>query len=102
MTNIESAKNLPSPFAPLDKLQEKSRNFNHDNTDLVALQCRLLVSTKTYQKIQSCTVQSSDLYNSLYYGLHTDFNNKLFLFQERTLLVKYNVSSRKRIAQLGS
>jgi peroxidase len=28
MTNIESAKNLPSPFDPLDKLQEKFRNFN--------------------------------------------------------------------------
>ena len=38
MTNIESAKNLPSPFDPYDKLQEKFRNFNLDNTDLVVLQ----------------------------------------------------------------
>jgi len=37
-TNIESANNLPSPFDPLDKLQEKFRNFNLDDTDLVALQ----------------------------------------------------------------
>ncbi|KAJ1253578.1 hypothetical protein BS78_09G152500 [Paspalum vaginatum] len=37
-TNIEGAKNLPSPFDPLDKLQEKFRNFNLDDTDLVALQ----------------------------------------------------------------
>jgi len=31
-------------------------------------------------KIQSCTVQSSDLYNYLCYGLYTDFNDKLFLY----------------------
>jgi peroxidase len=37
-TNIEGANNLPSPFDPLDKLQEKFRNFNLDDTDLVALQ----------------------------------------------------------------
>ncbi|WVZ98702.1 hypothetical protein U9M48_044102 [Paspalum notatum var. saurae] len=37
-TNVQGAKNLPSPFDPLDKLQEKFRNFNLDDTDLVALQ----------------------------------------------------------------
>ncbi|KAJ1253577.1 hypothetical protein BS78_K231700 [Paspalum vaginatum] len=37
-TSIEGAKNLPSPFDPLDKLQEKFRLFNLDDTDLVALQ----------------------------------------------------------------
>ena len=37
-TNVESAKNLPSPFDPLDVLQEKFRNVNLDDTDLVALQ----------------------------------------------------------------
>ena len=37
-TNIESAENLPSPFDPLDVLQEKFRNVNLDDTDLVALQ----------------------------------------------------------------
>ena len=37
-TDIESAKNLPSPFDALDVLQEKFRNVNLDDTDLVALQ----------------------------------------------------------------
>jgi peroxidase len=77
MTNIESAKNLPSPFDPLDKLQEKFRNFNLDNTDLVALQGNV---DYLYLLKQSCTVQISDLYNYLCYGLHTDFNDKLFLY----------------------
>ncbi|CAN6332995.1 unnamed protein product [Urochloa humidicola] len=37
-TNIEAANNLPSPFDSLELLQEKFRNFNLDDTDLVALQ----------------------------------------------------------------
>jgi len=37
-TNVESANNLPSPFDPLDVLQQKFRNVNLDDTDLVALQ----------------------------------------------------------------
>nr|CAB3461409.1 unnamed protein product [Digitaria exilis] len=37
-TNVQSAKNLPSPFDSLGKLQQKFRNVNLDNTDLVALQ----------------------------------------------------------------
>jgi peroxidase len=37
-TNIESARNLPNFFDPLDVLQEKFRNVNLDDTDLVALQ----------------------------------------------------------------
>ncbi|TVU19465.1 hypothetical protein EJB05_35615, partial [Eragrostis curvula] len=37
-TNIESAKNLPNFFDPLETLQEKFRNVNLDDTDLVALQ----------------------------------------------------------------
>ncbi|KAK1629108.1 hypothetical protein QYE76_003423 [Lolium multiflorum] len=37
-TNIEAANNLPSPFDPLETLQEKFRNFVLDHTDLVALQ----------------------------------------------------------------
>ncbi|WVZ98649.1 hypothetical protein U9M48_044057 [Paspalum notatum var. saurae] len=37
-TNVQSANNLPSPFDSLDKLQQKFRNVNLDNTDLVALQ----------------------------------------------------------------
>jgi peroxidase len=41
-TNVESANNLPSPFDPLNVLQEKFRNFNLDDTDLVALQGNVL------------------------------------------------------------
>ncbi|KAL6620284.1 hypothetical protein ACP70R_035423 [Stipagrostis hirtigluma subsp. patula] len=37
-TNIESANNLPNFFDPLEVLQEKFRNVNLDDTDLVALQ----------------------------------------------------------------
>ncbi|CAL4908321.1 unnamed protein product [Urochloa decumbens] len=37
-TNIEAANNLPSPFDSLELLQEKFRNFNLEDTDLVALQ----------------------------------------------------------------
>ncbi|EMS60153.1 Peroxidase 15 [Triticum urartu] len=37
-TNIESAKNLPSPFDSLETLQEKFRHLGLDDTDLVALQ----------------------------------------------------------------
>ncbi|CAN6350942.1 unnamed protein product [Urochloa humidicola] len=37
-TNVQSARNLPSPFDALDVLQRKFRDVNLDNTDLVALQ----------------------------------------------------------------
>jgi peroxidase len=37
-TNVESAENLPNFFEPLDVLQERFRNVNLDDTDLVALQ----------------------------------------------------------------
>ncbi|KAG0518171.1 hypothetical protein BDA96_09G152400 [Sorghum bicolor] len=59
-TNIESASNLPSPFDTLDKLQEKFRNFNLDDTDLVALQ-----GAHTFGKVhcqftqQNCTAGQS-------------------------------------------
>ncbi|XP_062232554.1 peroxidase 2-like [Phragmites australis] len=46
-TNIESANNLPSFTDPLDKLQEKFRNVNLDDTDLVALQ-----GAHTFGKVQ--------------------------------------------------
>ncbi|RLN27922.1 peroxidase 2-like [Panicum miliaceum] len=46
-TNVESANNLPSPFDPLNVLQEKFRNFNLDDTDLVALQ-----GAHTFGKVQ--------------------------------------------------
>ncbi|KAJ1253579.1 hypothetical protein BS78_K231900 [Paspalum vaginatum] len=56
-TNIEGANNLPSPFDPLDMLQEKFRNFNLNDTDLVALQ-----GAHTFGRVQcqftreNCTV----------------------------------------------
>jgi len=46
-TNIESAKNLPNFFDPLNTLQEKFRNVNLDDTDLVALQ-----GAHTFGKVQ--------------------------------------------------
>ncbi|PAN19424.1 hypothetical protein GQ55_3G262200 [Panicum hallii var. hallii] len=46
-TNIESARNLPNFFDPLDVLQEKFRNVNLDDTDLVALQ-----GAHTFGKVQ--------------------------------------------------
>ncbi|XP_066368640.1 peroxidase 2-like [Miscanthus floridulus] len=46
-TNVQSANNLPSPFDSLAKLQEKFRNVNLDNTDLVALQ-----GAHTFGKVQ--------------------------------------------------
>ncbi|CAL4908320.1 unnamed protein product [Urochloa decumbens] len=46
-TNIESAENLPNFFDPLDVLQEKFRNVDLDNTDLVALQ-----GAHTFGKVQ--------------------------------------------------
>ena len=50
-TNVEGAKNLPSPFDPLNKLQEKFRNFNLDDTDLVALQGNVRSQTHLSQII---------------------------------------------------
>ena len=48
-TNVESANNLPSPFDSLDVLQQKFRNVNLDDTDLVALQGNL----NTYRLIET-------------------------------------------------
>jgi hypothetical protein len=67
-TNIEGANNLPSPFDPLNKLQEKFRNFNLDDTDLVALQGNLLtdVATQTVQTEEAqdsaCLVTNLNIY----------------------------------------
>ncbi|CAD6264654.1 unnamed protein product [Miscanthus lutarioriparius] len=47
-TNVQSARNLPNFFDPLNVLQEKFRNVNLDDTDLVALQGNQ--STSTYQR----------------------------------------------------
>ncbi|CAN6341948.1 unnamed protein product [Urochloa humidicola] len=46
-TNVQSADNLPSPFDSLNVLQEKFRNVNLDDTDLVALQ-----GAHTFGKVQ--------------------------------------------------
>jgi peroxidase len=44
-TNVQSARNLPNFFDPLSVLQEKFRNVNLDDTDLVALQGNQSTST---------------------------------------------------------
>ncbi|RCV17621.1 hypothetical protein SEVIR_3G240000v4 [Setaria viridis] len=80
-TNVESANNLPSPFDSLNVLQEKFRNFNLDDTDLVALQ-----GAHTFGKVQcqftreNCTAGqregdlknldqvTPDLFDNKYYG----------------------------------
>jgi peroxidase len=72
-TNIESANNLPSPFDPLDKLQEKFRNFNLDATDLVALQGNQ--STSTYQ---SSNTNSSSLEIKAQYSVCLVSNLNIF------------------------
>jgi peroxidase len=72
-TNIESANNLPSPFDPLDKLQEKFRNFNLDATDLVALQGNQ--STPTYQ---SSNTNSSSLEIKAQYSVCLVSNLNIF------------------------
>ncbi|CAN6328171.1 unnamed protein product [Urochloa humidicola] len=46
-TNVQSADDLPSPFDSLEVLQEKFRNVNLDDTDLVALQ-----GAHTFGKVQ--------------------------------------------------
>ncbi|KAG0518170.1 hypothetical protein BDA96_09G152300 [Sorghum bicolor] len=46
-TNVQSARNLPNFFDPLSVLQEKFRNVNLDDTDLVALQ-----GAHTFGKVQ--------------------------------------------------
>ncbi|GJM88649.1 hypothetical protein PR202_ga04737 [Eleusine coracana subsp. coracana] len=46
-TNIQSANNLPNFFDPLNVLQQKFRNVNLDDTDLVALQ-----GAHTFGKVQ--------------------------------------------------
>ncbi|CAN6332993.1 unnamed protein product [Urochloa humidicola] len=46
-TNVQSTNNLPSPFDELEVLQEKFRNVNLDDTDLVALQ-----GAHTFGKVQ--------------------------------------------------
>ncbi|KAL6848576.1 hypothetical protein ACP4OV_021602 [Aristida adscensionis] len=80
-TNIESANNLPNFFDPLDKLQEKFRNLNLDDTDLVALQ-----GAHTFGRVQcdftqqNCTAGQAegalenldqatpDVFDNKYYG----------------------------------
>nr|CAB3461415.1 unnamed protein product [Digitaria exilis] len=62
-TNIESAKNLPSPFDPLNVLQEKFRNFNLDDTDLVALQAGQ--ADDTLENLDDVTPK---LFDNKYYG----------------------------------
>ncbi|KAK1616087.1 hypothetical protein QYE76_021604 [Lolium multiflorum] len=80
-TNIESAKNLPSPFDPLETLQEKFRNLGLDDTDLVALQGAHTFGRAQCQFTQrNCTAGQSegalvnldgvtpDVFDNKYYG----------------------------------
>ncbi|KAL6848577.1 hypothetical protein ACP4OV_021603 [Aristida adscensionis] len=76
-----SANNLPSFFDPLDKLQEKFRNVNLDDTDLVALQGAHTFGRVQWQFTQqNCTggqadgalenldQATPDVFNNQYYG----------------------------------
>jgi len=67
-TDIESAKNLPSPFDALDVLQEKFRNVNLDDTDLVALQGNTNKHTKSKHLsfLQCNSVYTTSLESSFY------------------------------------
>jgi peroxidase len=80
-TNIQSAKNLPSPFDPLETLQEKFRNLGLDDTDLVALQGAHTFGRAQCQFTQrNCTAGQSegalvnldgvtpDVFDNKYYG----------------------------------
>jgi peroxidase len=82
-TNIESANNLPSPFDPLETLQEKFRNLGLDDTDLVALQGAHTFGRAQCQFTQkNCTAGQSegalvnlddvtpDVFDNKYYGIH--------------------------------
>ncbi|XP_039800897.1 peroxidase 2-like isoform X2 [Panicum virgatum] len=80
-TNIESARNLPNFFDPLDVLQEKFRNVNLDDTDLVALQgAHTFVKVQCQFTRQNCTAGQPEgtlenldevtpnLFDNKYYG----------------------------------
>ncbi|CAL4900878.1 unnamed protein product [Urochloa decumbens] len=80
MTNVQSARNLPNFFDPLDVLQEKFRNVNLDDTDLVALQ-----GAHTFGKVQcqftrqNCTDgQSSGALENLDQVTPNRFDNKYY------------------------
>ncbi|CAN6328173.1 unnamed protein product [Urochloa humidicola] len=79
-TNIQSARNLPNFFDSLDVLQEKFRNVNLDDTDLVALQ-----GAHTFGKVQcqftrqNCTGgQSSGALENLDQVTPKVFDNKYY------------------------
>ncbi|RCV17622.1 hypothetical protein SEVIR_3G240100v4 [Setaria viridis] len=79
-TNVQSADNLPSPFDSLDVLQEKFRNVNLDDTDLVALQ-----GAHTFGKVQcqftrqNCTAgQPVDSLENLDQATPNLFDNKYY------------------------
>ncbi|CAN6341950.1 unnamed protein product [Urochloa humidicola] len=79
-TNVQSARNLPNFFDSLDVLQEKFRNVNLDDTDLVALQ-----GAHTFGKVQcqftrqNCTgSQSSGALENLDQVTPKVFDNKYY------------------------
>ncbi|KAM0893589.1 hypothetical protein ACQ4PT_025013 [Festuca glaucescens] len=80
-TNIESANNLPSPFDPLETLQEKFKNLGLDDTDLVALQgahtfgraqCQFTMRNCTAGQVVGALVNldgvTPDVFDNKYYG----------------------------------
>jgi len=72
-TNVQSANNLPSPFDSLAKLQEKFRNVNLDNTDLVALQGNINMLSKYIICTPSIpNYKSLLLFWYIYFAMHLD------------------------------
>ncbi|GJN14470.1 hypothetical protein PR202_gb01304 [Eleusine coracana subsp. coracana] len=71
-TNIESANNLPSFFDPLNVLQEKFRNVNLEDTDLVALQCNFTRQNCTPGQpegaLENLDLATPKLFDNEYYG----------------------------------
>ncbi|KQJ86398.1 peroxidase 2 [Brachypodium distachyon] len=79
-TNIESANDLPSPFDPLETLQEKFRNFGLDNTDLVALQgAHTFGRVQCQFTLQNCTAgQADEALENLDQATPDVFDNKYY------------------------
>nr|CAB3465177.1 unnamed protein product [Digitaria exilis] len=67
-TNVEGAKNLPSPFDPLNKLQEKFRNFNLDDTDLCQFTRENCTAGQPKGALENLDQTTPNLFDNKYYG----------------------------------